>query len=91
LHYFFNSSFEKSIKRLDKHRKIGIKKSLDAFIKAMEVKQVPVGFGLKKIRSGLWEIRANISDRIVFRWEKNLIEFVITGSHESVKKFLNHF
>ena len=57
----------------------------------MEVKQVPVGFGLKKIRSGLWKIRANISDRIVFRWEKNLIEFVITGNHESVKKFLDHF
>jgi hypothetical protein len=36
----------------------------------------------------LWELRAGLSDRILFHRSGDLITFLLTGSHDEVSRFL---
>ncbi len=55
---------------------------------AFESGRAPAGAGLKKLRFGLWEARAGLQDRIVFAWEDDLVEFLVVGTHDDVRRFL---
>ena len=48
----------------------------------------PEGLGLKKLRDPFWEIRTTLKDRILFTLEKDLMTFVLIGSHDDVHRFL---
>jgi len=34
--------------------------------------------------------RANIKDRVLFRWTGDLIEFIVVGDHDDGVNFLKH-
>ena len=48
----------------------------------------PVGLGLKKLRTPVWEIRSSLQDRILFSWRHDLITFLVAGTHQDIKRFL---
>jgi len=53
-------------------------------------RQAPQGLGLKRLREDFWEVRKGIKARILFRWKSDLIEFVLAGNHDDVKRFLKN-
>lgn len=48
----------------------------------------PVGIGLKKLRSPVWEIRSSLQDRVLFSWRKDLVVFLVAGGHQDIQRFL---
>jgi len=52
--------------------------------------QEHTGLGLRKLHpSGIWEVRAGLSLRALFRLDNDEAVFVFLGSHDEVKRFLN--
>jgi hypothetical protein len=46
------------------------------------------GLGLRKIGRNLWEIRAGLHSRIIFRLNHDLAEICLIGNHDDVHRFL---
>lgn len=90
MYYAFDESFRRSLKRLDPVQRLAIKQRIDLFIRAISVRQLPVGFGLKKITSKLWEIRSGLFQRILYWRSKEEITFTFVGNHDEVRRFLKH-
>ena len=89
IEYEFKPSFDKSVKSLPDKDKKAIKELAKDLIDILERKQKPhKGLGLSPLIKPYWEIRASYKQRILFRWVKNYIEFILAGSHDQIKKYL---
>ena len=85
----FKPSFDRSIKTLNPHDKEEIKRVVAHLIDILSVdKPLHEGLGLKRLQGHYWEVRKGLKARIIFRWQKDLVEFVLVGDHGDVKKFL---
>jgi len=88
----FKPSFDKSIKALSPKVREQIKAACLAFLDLLELRaKLPVGIGLKRLDEDFREIRKGLKYRILFRWQKSSIEFILAGDHDSIKKFLKNF
>ena len=89
--YEFKPSFDRSIKVLSSEEKTEIKEVCIAFLDLLELHaRLPSGVGLKHLDDDYWEIRKGLRSRILFRWRKDMIEFVLAGDHDSIKNFLKN-
>lgn len=88
--YTFKPSYLRSLKNLDKKRKLSVDKAIESLIKFFQTREIPKDLGLKQLRYNLWEIRADLSDRVIFRRISNRVEFIIVGSHDEIKRFLRN-
>ena len=88
MRYSVTSAFGRSLRDLPAFRKDQVKKAIELAVAFFETGVLPHGLGLKPLRHQFWEIRASIADRVIFRKNKNVIEFVLVGSHDDIKKFL---
>ena len=87
--YNFQPSFERSIKKSPLQKKQQIKSLAKHLILLLSKNQnLPKGMGLTRLRRNYWEIRSTIKERILFHYEKGQLDFILTGSHDDVKKFL---
>ena len=84
----FLSSYVKTYKRLPGNKQLKAVQTICVLIDFFKTGQKPKGLGLKKLKNNYWEIRIDSYYRIIFELEKDLISFVLVGSHDSVKKFL---
>ena len=85
----FKPSFERSIKSLPGVEKEEIKKVAIQLVDVLSQDQaIHQGLGLKRLRGDYWEVRKGIKVRILFRWQSHLLEFVLAGDHEDVRRFL---
>ena len=91
MQFNFSRSFERSLKSLHLTEKIAIQRQVDAFMCAMDVRQIPSGFGLKKLGPDLWEFRADLAIRVLFQWDKDILTFLFVGNHNEVQQFLKHY
>ena len=91
LEFAFARSFQKSMKGLHPHEKVAIQRQVDSFMLAMDVRQIPTGFGLKKLGNDLWEFRTDLPIRVLFQWDKNVVTFLFLGNHNEVQRFLRHY
>jgi hypothetical protein len=46
--------------------------------------------GLKRLKDDFWEIRKGLKARILFRWQGDLVEFVLAGDHNDIKRYLKN-
>ena len=91
MRFEFKPSFERSIKSLPLPEKSEIKEAAAQLIDILSMdRQIHQGLGLKRLRGNFWELRKGIKARILFRWEGDLIEFVLAGNHADVKRFLKN-
>ena len=90
MQYSETSGFVRNIKRLPTQRKELVKESISKLVNFFETKQLSQGLGLKQLRPDIWEIRAGLLDRIVFRRQKDIVEFIIAGTHNEIKRFLKN-
>ena len=89
MRFEFKSTFERSIKTLNSHDKEEIKKIalqlIDILVQDQPLHQ---GLGLKRLQGQYWEVRKGLKVRILFRWQKDMVEFIFAGGHDDIKRFL---
>jgi len=85
----FKPSFDRSVKGLDVKERKEIK---DVTVNVIEIlcqnTRLHKGAGLKRLRDNYWEIRSGLKTRVLFRWDKDLVEFILAGNHDQIKRFL---
>lgn len=86
----YKASFVRALKKLDPENRSRAKEVIKLFLLAVGANQIPAGMGLKRLQDDHWEIRIDIHLRVCFRMRKDLIEFGIVGSHETIKNFLKN-
>ncbi len=91
MRFEFKSSFERSLKSFPSAEKTDIKEAAGQLMDVLSKdRQIHQGLGLKRLMGDFWEVRKGIKARIVFRWKSDLIEFVLAGNHDDVKRFLKN-
>ena len=89
--YEFKPSFDKSLKNLPTDTKEEIRELCLIFLdEVASGNRLPKGTGLKNLRKDFWEIRKGLKLRVLFRWQGDLIEFVLAGSHDDIKKSIKN-
>ena len=88
MRYFRAARFRRAFRALDAQRQARVEQAMRQLDLMFTVGQLPHGLGLKPLRRGVWEIRAGLSDRIVFRRAGDAVEFLIVGNHDDIKRFL---
>jgi len=87
----FKPSFDRSIKSLSSADKTEVKEAAIQLIDVLSKdRQIHQGLGLKRLMGDFWEVRSGIKVRILFRWTGSLLEFVLAGNHDDVKRFLKN-
>lgn len=91
MRYYRSRAFLESFQTLPRERQSKVKTSMEKLDSLLLGNERPFGLGLKHLKHGIWEIRAGLSDRILFRRANDILEFLIVGSHDEIKRFLkNH-
>ena len=87
----FKPSFKRSIKSFPNKEREEIKAvSIQLIDMLSRDRSIHKGVGLKRLRGDFWEVRKGIKARILFRWEGDLVEFVLAGNHNDIKRFLKN-
>ena len=91
MRFEFKPSFDSSVKSFYGKEKEEIKQAaLQAIDILSQDRIIHKGIGLKRLKGDFWEIRKGLKARILFRWQGDLVEFVLAGDHEDIKRFLKN-
>lgn len=88
MRFRYLASFDRSFKRLSREKRAKVRTALEGFLGFYENGTRPAGLGLKKLRGCYWEIRAGLHIRIIFLVKRDLVTFVLAGTHNDIKQFL---
>jgi len=89
MRFEFKPSFEHSLKSLSPHNKEEVRKvALQAIDILSQDRFIHKGIGLKRLKGDYWEVRRGLKTRLIFRWNKDLVEFILFGSHDDIKRYL---
>jgi len=91
LQYISTRGFDRILRRLHPNERMEIQRHVDAIVRAFESRGMPMGFGLKKLAGPLREFHVNPAIRILFRWDKQTITFLIAGNHNEVRQFTENY
>lgn len=85
----FKPSFDRSIKHLKVRDKEDLKRTAILLLDILAHRRaLSEGIGLKRLKSNFWEVREGLRARILFRWEGDLVEFILVGDHNDIKRYL---
>lgn len=91
MRFEFKPSFDRSVKSFHVRQKEEIKQTaLHAIDILSQDREIQKGIGLKRLRGDFWEIRKGLKARILFRWQDDLVEFVLAGDHNDIKRYLKN-
>ena len=91
MRFEFKSSFDRSVKSFHGLEREEIKKAALQLIAILtHAREMHNGIGLNRLKGNFWEIRKGLKTRILFRWEGALVEFILAGDHDDVKRFLKN-
>lgn len=91
MRFEFKPSFERSIKLLHSPDEEEVKEAAGQLIDVLSKgRQIHQGLGLRRLIGDYWEVRQGIKARILFRWKDDLVEFVLSGNHDDIKRFLKN-
>ena len=90
MRYLSSEAFDQSLQQLPEAKKKQVKKSLRLATAFFETGDLPHGLGMKPLGRGLWEIRAGLSERILFQKDEDTIQYLLVGSHDEIKRFLKN-
>ena len=89
MRFEFKSSFDRSVKSFPDYEKTEIKNLAIELVDMLSHDRViHKGIGLKRLRGNFWEARKGLKTRILFCWDGELVEFVLAGNHDDVRRFL---
>lgn len=91
MRFEFKPSFDRSVKNFHGREKEEIKQTaLQAIDILSSDRLIHKGLGLKRLKGDFWEIRKGLKARILFRWQGGLVEFILAGDHNNIKRFLKN-
>ncbi len=91
MRFEFKPSFDRSVKSLHGGEKDEVKQvAMQAVDILSQDRIIHKGIGLKRLQGDYWEIRKGLKARILFRWEGDLIEFILVGNHDNIKRYLKN-
>lgn len=91
MRFEFKPSFDKSVKSFHGEEKEEIKQAAIYTIDVLSRnKATTKGIGLKRLQGNFWETRAGLKARILFRWKDDLVEFILAGGHDDIKRYLKN-
>jgi hypothetical protein len=91
MRFEFKPSFDRSIKSFRGSEKDELKRVAREAVDILSSDRlINKGVGLKRLRGDFWEIRKGFKARILFRWEGDLVEFILAGNHDDIKRYLKN-
>jgi hypothetical protein len=91
MRFEFKPSFDKSVKSFHGEEKEEIRQAAIYTIDVLSRnKTITKGIGLKRLQGNFWETRVGLKARILFRWKEDLVEFVIAGDHDDIRRYLKN-
>ena len=91
MRFEFKPSFDRSVKDFHAREKEEIKTAAVLLVKILSREEVArKGVGLKHLRGNFWEFRKGLRIRILFHLQGDLVEFILAGNHDDVKRFLKN-
>ena len=91
MRFEFKSSFDRSVKAYHGREKEEIKQVASQAIDILsQDRLIHKGIGLKRLKGDFWEIRKGLKSRILFRWQGDLVEFVLAGDHNDINRYLKN-
>ena len=88
MRYAYQPSFLESSRYLSKSHATKLLKTIEKFQNAMESQQWPRGLGITHLRAEYFEFRVDIHLRVVYHRSGDLIQYVLYGTHDQVRRFL---
>lgn len=91
MRFEFKPSFDRSVKSLHGGEKEEIKSVAMQTIDILsQDRAIHKGLGLKRLKGNFWEVRKGLKARILFRWEGDLVEFILAGDHNDIRRYLKN-
>lgn len=90
MRYVTTAAFDESVSALAEIKKKTVKKAIRMAVAFFETGDLPHGLGFKSLGHGIWEIRAGLSERVLFYKDKETVVFVLVGSHDEIQKYLKN-
>ena len=91
MHYACQPSFLDSTRQLSHDQSAKLLKAIERFQQAIESRQWPLGLGITHLREGYFEFRVGIHTRVIYRRTGDLVQYVLYGSHDQIRRFLKSF
>lgn len=88
MRYAYQPSFLEVTSRLSETQAARLLKAVDKFQHAMETRRWPQGLRITHLRGAYFEFRVDIHSRVIYHGSGGLIQYVLYGSHDEVRRFL---
>ena len=88
MRFAYQPSFLDTTRQLSRPQASKLLKAVEKFQSAIESRQWPDGLGLTHLRGDYFEFRVDIHTRVIYRRSGDMIQYVLYGSHDQVRRFL---
>ena len=88
MRFAYQPSFLDTTRHLSRVPASKLLKSIEKFQHAIEGRQWPQGLGITHLRDDYFEFRVDIQTRVIYRRAGDLIQYILYGSHDQVRRFL---
>ena len=88
MRFAYQPSFLDTTRQLSHASATKLLKAIEKFQHAMEGRQWPPGLAITHLRDDYFEFRVDIHMRVIYRRTSDLIQYVLYGSHDQVRRFL---
>ena len=88
MRYAYQPSFLETTRGLSKDHAAKLLKAMEKFQRAMDSHEWPRGLEMTHLRAEYFEFRVDIHLRVVYHRSGNLVQYVLYGNHDQVRRFL---
>ena len=88
MRFVYQPSFLDTTRQLSRISASKLLKAIEKFQHAVEGRQWPQGLAITHLRDDYFEFRVDIHMRVIYRRSSDLIQYVLYGSHDQVRRFL---
>jgi hypothetical protein len=88
MRFAYQPSFLDATRHLPHAQAFKLLKAIEKFQQAIEGRQWPQGLAITHLRDDYFEFRVDLHMRIIYHRSGDLIQYVLYGSHDQVRRFL---
>ena len=88
MRYAYQPSFLDTTRHLSSAQAAQLLKAVEQFQHAMEHRHWPKGLGMTHLRNDYFEFRVGRHLRVIYRRAGDLVQYVLYGNHDQVRRFL---
>lgn len=83
-----SESFRRDVRKLPKSRRREAARAIDAVRDGFGKPHFHSGLGVRRLQQDIFECRADIDIRLVFRARKGCLTFLAAGDHDAIRRLL---